>query len=582
MLTRPFTRLVVAFGHRYVTQRRIVEEVVLGFLLVFPFGIWMGLLVIRVCAKGNVIPILHRYIRSDVWTTIVVFLVGDMLMEFLLPSLQCLPLDGVGAGVGVAGVGVAGVGAGVGAGADSEQMMQMHDSINPINSNNSYNLQWLSQTYGLNCPYELNTPQSHHLLLTPDATALLFTLRLLFLCAGVYLGESFFPIALTGGIACGKSTVATLLVDYNNNTNSNNTNSNNTNNNSNSKQGSGNNTGNTSHNNNNNHNSNKGRRKFLKSNAKDNHNHNHHHHNTTTTTTPSHAQSQPQQEEKEGTVHLIDADAIAHEILLPPSVLATTNSRGSSSSKYTVHPQDSVYPKIVQAFGHLDIFQQQQQQQQQDDNNNDNDNDDASASSTTTTTRLIDRRKLGALIFQDPQKRRLLNSITHPQILYILVKRLVKGIFTSQKDLIIADIPLLFESGKLKWLFGLTVCVVVSDPAVQLQRLQLRHDHNDNGNGNNNDNDNGDDASLLPPLSRAECQARIQSQLPMDVKRNMADLVIENDGSLLDLSDQVEDVRRELMARIYGIGMSLLQMLLLIGGSTSIAVSSKFYTKWGD
>ena len=57
----------------------------------------------------------------------------------------------------------------------------------------------------------------------------------------------------------------------------------------------------------------------------------------------------------------------------------------------------------------------------------------------------------------------------------------------------------------------------------------------------------------------------------------MANIVIDYSGDLEELSNHVEDVRRDLMGRIYGIGMSLLQMLLLIGGSTSIAVSSKFY-----
>jgi hypothetical protein len=63
-------------------------------------------------------------------------------------------------------------------------------------------------------------------------------------------------------------------------------------------------------------------------------------------------------------------------------------------------------------------------------------------------------------------------------------------------------------------------------------------------------------------------------------KENMADIIIINDGDLEELREQVEDVRKDIMGRLYGIGMSLLQMLLLIGGSTSIAVSSKFYTHW--
>jgi hypothetical protein len=42
----------------------------------------------------------------------------------------------------------------------------------------------------------------------------------------------------------------------------------------------------------------------------------------------------------------------------------------------------------------------------------------------------------------------------------------------------------------------------------------------------------------------------------------------------------VERVRRDVMGRIYGVGMSLLQMLLLVGGSLSLAVSSKLFSTW--
>jgi dephospho-CoA kinase len=122
----------------------------------------------------------------------------------------------------------------------------------------------------------------------------------------------------------------------------------------------------------------------------------------------------------------------------------------------------------------------------------------------------------------------------------------------------VADIPLLFESGKLSWLFAVTICVTVNDSSIQLERLQKRN----------------------PELSLEECQARINSQLPLAKKARMADIVIDNSGDFDDLSKQVEIVRRDLMGRLYGIGMSLLQMLLLIGGSTSIAVSSKFYSHW--
>ena len=51
MLTRPFTRLVVAFGVRKITQRRLVEEVVIGILLLIPLGFVVGLFTSRICTK---------------------------------------------------------------------------------------------------------------------------------------------------------------------------------------------------------------------------------------------------------------------------------------------------------------------------------------------------------------------------------------------------------------------------------------------------------------------------------------------------------------------------------------------------
>ena len=82
-----------------------------------------------------------------------------------------------------------------------------------------------------------------------------------------------------------------------------------------------------------------------------------------------------------------------------------------------------------------------------------------------------------------------------------------------------------------------------------------------------------------PDWTEQECQARIDSQWPISEKRALSDSVIDNSATLQSLRQQVEDVRMDLMQRRYGlIGMSLMQMLLLIGGSTTIAVSSKWYT----
>ena len=93
---------------------------------------------------------------------------------------------------------------------------------------------------------------------------------------------------------------------------------------------------------------------------------------------------------------IIDVDGIAHDILLP-----TYN--------------DTVYDRLVNEFG-TDILMR---------------GDDATSTSTgrgkdnTTLRPLIDRRKLGDVVFKDRNKRRKLNSITHPKIIKIMIKSIL-------------------------------------------------------------------------------------------------------------------------------------------------------------
>lgn len=476
MLTRPFTRLVVAFGVRKITQRRLLEEVVIGTLLLIPFGFVVGLVTSRLCTKFSW---QRQFIRSDIWTTLLVFLVGDVLMEWLLPSLSCLPMMGGGSGLTEG---------------DEMYILREDDFV--------YNTTWILQSFGLWCPPNFASSES---LLSPDATAILFSLRLVFLCIGVHVGESLCFVALTGGIATGKSTVAKIFVDYSAETTT------------------------SSQNNNQIMNVKRKAKKAAGGGNSD----------------PADLNTDITDDGyKEGTVHLICADAIAHEVILPPDVLARGKNNldednnsdeddplsEQSGNGFLVQPSDSVYSQIVDAFHEKDILAK---------NGN------------------IDRLKLGAIVFASRDERRKLNRITHPRILSILVRSLLRGVFFGSGDIVMADVPLLFESGMLSWLFGVTICVV-TDPEIQLERLEKRN----------------------PELTKKQCQERVASQWPLDKKARMADIVIDNSGSLEDLHDQVEDVRKDLMGRVYGIGMSLLQMLLLIGGSTSIAVSSKFYTNW--
>lgn len=128
----------------------------------------------------------------------------------------------------------------------------------------------------------------------------------------------------------------------------------------------------------------------------------------------------------------------------------------------------------------------------------------------------IDRKKLGSIIFHNDKERMVLNSIVHPAVRKRMNERKNAAI-TSGKKTIIMDIPLLFES-KLTHLVDKTIVVFVNED-IQLQRLMKR--------------DN---------LSRKDAQARLNAQIPLIKKKQMADAVIDNSGSLNETERQLEQI----------------------------------------
>ncbi|XP_075702036.1 dephospho-CoA kinase domain-containing protein [Rhinoderma darwinii] len=117
----------------------------------------------------------------------------------------------------------------------------------------------------------------------------------------------------------------------------------------------------------------------------------------------------------------------------------------------------------------------------------------------------LDREKLGAIIFSNPEKRALLNSITHPPIRRVMLRQTLYYFFLGYKYVIL-DIPMLFESRTLTRYMKHTV-LVYCDPQTQVERLIRRSG-----------------------LSREEVQKRLVAQLPIDSKLPLADHVIDNSG----------------------------------------------------
>jgi len=130
--------------------------------------------------------------------------------------------------------------------------------------------------------------------------------------------------------------------------------------------------------------------------------------------------------------------------------------------------------------------------------------------------RALDRQKLRAIIFDDPDARKKLESIIHPQVRALAEQR-IREHAAAGYAVIVYEVPLLFEGTLQEWLRP--VILVACDVDTQRNRLQSR--------------DN---------LSAAQAQKHIDAQMSLEAKRRLADYVIENNGSLEDLKRQVQAV----------------------------------------
>lgn len=133
------------------------------------------------------------------------------------------------------------------------------------------------------------------------------------------------------------------------------------------------------------------------------------------------------------------------------------------------------------------------------------------------------REKIAEIVFHDEGKRKLLESITHPEILKEILKR-VRALKKKKLTAVIVDAALLFESG-LNRLMHKNLLVRVN-PNVQLKRLMAR-DH----------------------LTESQAWPRILSQMPTPEKEKKADFVIDNSGPLAETQRQVERLKQALIGK---------------------------------
>ncbi|SLK22594.1 MULTISPECIES: dephospho-CoA kinase [unclassified Paenibacillus] len=162
---------------------------------------------------------------------------------------------------------------------------------------------------------------------------------------------------------------------------------------------------------------------------------------------------------------LIDADVIAREVMLPG------------------HP---VLAAAVQRFGQAIL------------------NEDGT----------LDRKKLGSIVFQNPEERKALEAITHPAIRKEMRERAALYELEHSDKLVVSDIPLLYESGLED---GFEEVMVVYVPrSVQLERLMSRDG-----------------------MTAEQADARIDVQMDIEDKKQRADVVIDNSGLWSETEQQL-------------------------------------------
>ncbi|CAC7428783.1 TPA: dephospho-CoA kinase [Staphylococcus aureus] len=130
----------------------------------------------------------------------------------------------------------------------------------------------------------------------------------------------------------------------------------------------------------------------------------------------------------------------------------------------------------------------------------------------------MNRRYMGDLVFNHPEKRLELNAIIHPIVRDIMEEE--KQEYLKQGYNVIMDIPLLFENELENTVDE--VWVVYTSESIQMDRLMQRNN-----------------------LSLEDAKAHVYSQISIDKKSRMADHVIDNLGDKLELKQNLERLLEE-------------------------------------
>ncbi|MCY4123252.1 MAG: dephospho-CoA kinase [Acidobacteria bacterium] len=133
----------------------------------------------------------------------------------------------------------------------------------------------------------------------------------------------------------------------------------------------------------------------------------------------------------------------------------------------------------------------------------------------------LDRARLGRLVFADATARAALETLVHPPVREAIDAWFRRCRASTRARFAVADIPLLFETGRASAFDR--VVVVACDPGIQVQRVTDRDG-----------------------LPAAEVRQRVAAQIPIAEKVTRAHAVIRTDGSFEETDRQVASLCRTL------------------------------------
>jgi dephospho-CoA kinase len=137
----------------------------------------------------------------------------------------------------------------------------------------------------------------------------------------------------------------------------------------------------------------------------------------------------------------------------------------------------------------------------------------------------LDRKKLGAIVFNDAARRKQLEAITHPAIRERFLARLAALEARGYDGLVFFDAPVMIESGNYRNMDRLVV--VFTDERTQRRRLMARDG-----------------------MAATEASARMGTQMPVIDKAKLADYVIDNTGDRATTAARTREVFEALLAEL--------------------------------